>query len=174
MKYTIKAHPTEYRGVMFRSRLEARWAAFFDLAEWEWQYEPIDYFDWSPDFKVSFKCGHSECFGSHSLLVEIKPYFNLKEFDGHPCMKFVHYGTDDCGNSLPVDSAAAFGIDPSVSFWEMGHGAGGGVESVQQWVDDWELLWKKAGNRTQWRPTKKLAGDLSILELTELIERKQG
>ncbi len=31
MEYTIKAIPTEYAGVHFRSRTEARWAAFFDV-----------------------------------------------------------------------------------------------------------------------------------------------
>jgi hypothetical protein len=31
---------TEYAGARFRSRLEARWAAFFDLCGWRWEYEP--------------------------------------------------------------------------------------------------------------------------------------
>ena len=37
--------PTLYGGVRFRSRLEARWAAFFfDVAGWSWEYEPpIEY-----------------------------------------------------------------------------------------------------------------------------------
>jgi hypothetical protein len=61
LKYTIKAHPTMYSGVQFRSRLEATWAAFFDLANWQWKYEPIDLEGWVPDFWVKFICGHSEC-----------------------------------------------------------------------------------------------------------------
>ena len=36
----IKAIQTEYKGYRFRSRLEARWAVFFDAAEIEWDYEP--------------------------------------------------------------------------------------------------------------------------------------
>lgn len=36
----IKAIPTEYRGVKFRSRLEASWAAHFDKLELPWMYEP--------------------------------------------------------------------------------------------------------------------------------------
>ena len=44
------AHPTTYAGVDFRSRLEARWAAFFDLMGWRWEYEPIDEAGWVPDF----------------------------------------------------------------------------------------------------------------------------
>lgn len=61
----IKAHPTTYRGVAFRSRLEARWAAFFDQAGWRWQYEPGDYEGWSPDFAL---------IGDHQVvMVEVKP-----------------------------------------------------------------------------------------------------
>jgi hypothetical protein len=30
MIYTVKAHPTLYKGTMFRSRLEARYAAYFE------------------------------------------------------------------------------------------------------------------------------------------------
>lgn len=37
---TIRAIPTKYSGVSFRSRLEARWAVFFDTLGVEWEYEP--------------------------------------------------------------------------------------------------------------------------------------
>lgn len=39
----IKAIETTYRGYRFRSRLEARWAMFFDAAgvQWEYEVEPI-------------------------------------------------------------------------------------------------------------------------------------
>jgi hypothetical protein len=60
------ARPTTYRGTRFRSRLEARWAAFFDLARWQWQYEPSDYEAWSPDFALATKTGVP-------ILVEVKP-----------------------------------------------------------------------------------------------------
>jgi hypothetical protein len=36
----IKPIETRYRGYRFRSRLEARWAVFFDVAGVAWQYEP--------------------------------------------------------------------------------------------------------------------------------------
>ena len=39
----IKAIETEYNGYRFRSRLEARWAVFFDAAGIEYQYEPEGY-----------------------------------------------------------------------------------------------------------------------------------
>lgn len=37
---TIKAIETRYKGYRFRSRLEARWAVFFDALGLEWEYEP--------------------------------------------------------------------------------------------------------------------------------------
>lgn len=36
----LKALPTTYRRVQFRSRLEARWAVFFDELNLHWEYEP--------------------------------------------------------------------------------------------------------------------------------------
>jgi hypothetical protein len=45
--------PTTYRNTTFRSRLEARWAAFFDLVDWSWVYEPFESYQHMP-------CGHSD------------------------------------------------------------------------------------------------------------------
>ena len=39
----IKAIETQYKGYRFRSRLEARWAVFFDALGVEWVYEPEGY-----------------------------------------------------------------------------------------------------------------------------------
>jgi len=39
----MQAIQTRYKGHRFRSRLEARWAAFFDAAGIHWQYEPEGY-----------------------------------------------------------------------------------------------------------------------------------
>lgn len=36
---TIKAIETQYKGYLFRSRLEARWAVFFDSLRIRWEYE---------------------------------------------------------------------------------------------------------------------------------------
>jgi hypothetical protein len=40
---TIQAIETRYAGCRFRSRLEARWAVFFDYAGIRWEYEPQGY-----------------------------------------------------------------------------------------------------------------------------------
>lgn len=43
-----------YSSVLFRSRTEARWAVFFDLMGWSWDYEPCHYglgtLNYLPDF----------------------------------------------------------------------------------------------------------------------------
>lgn len=39
----IQAIETQYSGYMFRSRLEARWAVFFDSVGLKWQFEPQGY-----------------------------------------------------------------------------------------------------------------------------------
>ena len=68
MDYTVAAFPTEYRGRTYRSRLEARWAAFFDQLGIAHEYEPFDLGSWSPDFLLP----------DLNVLVEIKP---LTDFD---------------------------------------------------------------------------------------------
>jgi hypothetical protein len=60
--------PTEYAGTTFRSRLEARWARFFDAIGWSWEYEPFDADGYIPDFLI---------LGRSSLLIEIKPYGDI-------------------------------------------------------------------------------------------------
>jgi len=54
----ITAIETQYAGCRFRSRLEARWAVFFDNAGIPWEYEPegfdIDGRWYLPDFRLDF------------------------------------------------------------------------------------------------------------------------
>ena len=75
---TLKAIETEYRGYRFRSRLEARWAVFFDACGVKWEYEPEGFKlpngqFYLPDFllhDVTFNhAGYSE---GNDLYVEVK------------------------------------------------------------------------------------------------------
>ncbi len=66
MTYKYKAIPTKYNGIQYRSRLEAKWAAFFDIIKWKFTYEPYDLNKWSPDFKLTTETGQN-------FLVEVKP-----------------------------------------------------------------------------------------------------
>lgn len=74
----LKAIETEYKGYRFRSRLEARWAVFFDVCKVQWEYEPEGYVldngqYYLPDFllhDVTFNhAGYSE---GNDLYVEVK------------------------------------------------------------------------------------------------------
>ena len=39
MSLDLNAIDTEYKGYYFRSRIEAKWAVFFDALGWKWDYE---------------------------------------------------------------------------------------------------------------------------------------
>jgi len=71
--YNIPAIETKYRGMLFRSRLEARWAAFFDRAGWHWEYEPFDLSGWVPDFAIRAPSGPAR----KPVLVEVKPILEM-------------------------------------------------------------------------------------------------
>jgi len=60
----MKAIPTKYQCRLYRSRLEARWAAFFKLLGWHAEYEPIDFNGWIPDFVLT---------EAETVYVEVKP-----------------------------------------------------------------------------------------------------
>lgn len=61
----IKAIETQYKGYRFRSRLEARWAVFFDALGIEYQYEPEGFEDvvwdgWSSEWVDGKLIEHQE------------------------------------------------------------------------------------------------------------------
>lgn len=89
----IKPIETEYNGYRFRSRLEARWAVFFDAAGIKYEYEPEgfelpDGTKYLPDFYLPEQGKFFECKGVMSDKDENK----LKQF-----LKALskHYGTSD-------------------------------------------------------------------------------
>jgi hypothetical protein len=54
----MQAIQTKYKGYFFRSRLEARWAVFFDALGYKWEYEPEGYRLsggqlYLPDFRIT-------------------------------------------------------------------------------------------------------------------------
>lgn len=80
--YDIKPIETPYKGFLFRSRLEARWAVFMDVLGLKWKYEndgyDIEGIKYLPDFFVNHPIG-IEGWG---FWVEIKPTpLNDKEIE---------------------------------------------------------------------------------------------
>ncbi len=73
--YMIPAKATEYNGRIYRSRLEARVAAYYDILGLSFEYEPMDYPKWSPDFLVTYN--------GYKTLIEVKydnSLFNITKY----------------------------------------------------------------------------------------------
>lgn len=125
MEYLIDAKPTVYSGVQFRSRLEARWAAFYDSFGLKWIYEPIDFGGWSPDFLL-----HN---GKYKDFVEVKP---ITEIDIPTSNKMIRH----CGGS----GMLLCGLTPDYCWL-----------NTKGWWERYafgysESNWKSAGNSVQW------------------------
>lgn len=72
----MKAINTEYNGYNFRSRTEARWAVFFDVLGWEYEYEPEGFtleggLKYLPDFRVAIPLPNYDKIEDY--YVEVKP-----------------------------------------------------------------------------------------------------
>lgn len=71
----IKPIETRYKGYRFRSRLEARWAVFFDTCGYTWEYEPEGYdigngIWYLPDFRLSGRDSNGDF---NVFIIEVKP-----------------------------------------------------------------------------------------------------
>lgn len=97
----IKAIPTNYKGYRFRSRLEARWAVFFDACGVEWEYEPEGYdlgngLYYLPDFLLHGVQGRT----AGDLYVEVKG--KMTADDAEKIYRFCEIGMpqeDKCAKS---------------------------------------------------------------------------
>lgn len=108
----IQAIETKYRGCRFRSRLEARWAVFFDSLGLEWQYEKegfnINGENYLPDFYFPLFEIYAEV---KSERFDEREYFLIGAIggmvlDGLPeCRFYVIARADDtCDNCNPPES----------------------------------------------------------------------
>ncbi len=160
MAYTIVAHPTTYNGIRFRSRLEARWAAAFDLLGWQWEYEPFDLDGWVPDFQLTLEKKYNHQFhkldegygGSDDIdvpnpLVEVRPvepcYVDQDVPTGFDLDR-IYRGTKKRGQVLLLgtNTEAAWRI-PDMGCWGWAYGV---------YIPNGESIWRTAGNKVQWRP----------------------
>ncbi len=86
--------PTLYNSSRFRSRLEAKWACFFDILGWRWDYEPFDLDGYIPDFlMIGFKT---------KLIVEVKPATSKEEMQ--PAIKTLQ-GSGWDGDAMVVGAS---------------------------------------------------------------------
>lgn len=133
------AIPTEYGGVRFRSLLEARWAAWFDLSDYRWTYEPFELAGYIPDFLVKR--------GGQEWIHEIKPATCVDDLWPHI------EKLETCGWKGALILAAA----PDVMLRTyLGRNLARGRESWKPLV--WPMdQWNPANNQIQWKPTRKAA-----------------
>jgi hypothetical protein len=98
----IQAVETHYGDCHFRSRIEARWAVFFDSAGLSWHYEP-ELFDlgsgihYLPDFYLPTLACYIEVKGAYPTTGELLKAEKLAEQSHHPVF-LVHGAIPDSRN----------------------------------------------------------------------------
>lgn len=171
----IPAIPTKFNSTQFRSRLEARWAAFFEILCWDYVYEPFDADGYIPDFVITFPARppllvevkpavtHDDyltaanatfrglgSFGSQwkhgVIIVGVNPYYQWDRIVSAGC--YFHSGKEAIAAwwMFSDDSRNSCYIKPSyVSSYVRG-------EQVHKNIlDKW---WREAGNQVQWQKSK--------------------
>ena len=145
--------PTKYAGITFRSRLEARWAVFFDALGILWEYEPetfvVDWYgessQYTPDFRINVTpdahCRLSDNV-ERSTWVEVKPTIEAlvaAERRIGPAIE----GHGPCGAGLivlgPVPDVRREGWPAHLTLqWACGIAAGMGM--FERVGNDWEFV----------------------------------
>lgn len=142
---TIAAIPTLYAGVMFRSRLEARWAATFDLCGVPWQYEPFDLDGYIPDFRLSLWDPQAQ--QVHQVIAEVKPIDDIEDLrktgDAAKMSRALAHGRNSAPHLFSGKAVVVLGLEGASWLWAMGHNG--------TLVDKFQKVWREAGNRVQWR-----------------------
>lgn len=117
----MNAIRTNYKRYSFRSRLEARWAAFFDAIGWQWEYEPLDLDGYIPDFSIELRAG--------PMLLEVKPELTISLLDqyqrkpaacgweGPILIVGATHWVDGTGTKIGTILSQNAGIDPSDKNW---------------------------------------------------------
>lgn len=122
---SIKAIETRYKGYRFRSRLEARWAVFFDALNINYRYEADGYnlhgIHYLPDFQLLDE-PKSNGYGDlvqNIRFIEIKPYLpTRKEWNkavllAHGTEKNVCIFAGDIGLNVTIFDISTFQVLPT-------------------------------------------------------------
>ena len=120
----LKAIETRYKGRRFRSRLEARWAVYFDSIGCKWDYEPEGFHlpdgtMYLPDFWLSSVGMWAEVKPKWPTNDEIQKAFLLAKGTGHDVLFLDGTPRDTNYWSVGVDKVWMNGedISPSVPCW---------------------------------------------------------
>jgi hypothetical protein len=119
---TLKAIETHYKGYRFRSRLEARWAVYFDAIGIQWEYEKegydLDGLWYLPDFWLP----------QVSMWAEVKP----EKFD-EPEMEKARRLADSSG--YPV--LMLVGTPSAIAYWSVEPRPD---EPGESWAETWDYI----------------------------------
>ena len=122
----IRAIQTHYAGCYFRSRLEARWAVFFDRVGLSWEHEPegfeTDAGRYLPDFRLQLETPADGFLERDSVIVE-PVWFEVKPLDAPRDRR--HAALAD-GTGIPV--VVARGLPRSYDDQRVRKGASGQLE----------------------------------------------
>lgn len=166
----VKGIPTVYKGIRMRSRLEARYAAFFDELNWPWEYEPVDLDGYIPDYIIGFEHGEllfevkgpDEELAGAELKLELSGWqggaiIAAGQVDGPRIGRFLEYDPEvilwDVARLFYCLSCGAVSVHAAAGNWKCrscGEGRSGGNDHVGEF--DPAEAWVSATNRTQWRP----------------------
>ncbi len=158
----IAAIETRYNGINFRSRLEAKWAAMFDLLKWGWTYEPTDFNGWIPDFAIH-KIDASGCHDEVLIVGMLGP---MRRDDLNcPIVGWLREGVgpeevpeDFWWEPAPMsryEGEDRIGFCHSVGSYRdriTGQYDGGSFGSFPVTQEEVTMLWREASNRTRWNP----------------------
>jgi hypothetical protein len=144
---TFAAISTVYKGVQMRSRLEARWAAFFDIINKNWVYEPFDMDGWIPDFAWSV----NEPWDAIPLF-EVKPIRALDHPDLAP-VDVTNTIEKALGSDIEKYSPVVLGLDPS-AMWVCNRNRQWKLDSPFSAVN-WHPAWTMACNASQYKPPRR-------------------
>lgn len=171
----IPSHPTKYGGILFRSRLEARYAALWDLLGLHWEYENLELDSYVPDFLVDVALYPGpDKQPTMPTLIEVKPVWTPEEYET-PISKIALSGWT--GPAIVVGSTVRkrelFLAKPE---YIIGYGhptvtPKHALPGTREWFPvgwndtgpaagqfsfggtaDLTSLWREAGNEVQWRP----------------------
>lgn len=160
----MKALPTRFKGINYRSLLEARYAAWFDLVGVPVQYEPEAFAGYIPDFMhFGYPGDRDREFGlldaydgagayCRGIVFEVKGA--LESFDFAKIRQSGWRGAVVCLDAR----GPAHAYIPDSELHECNDGGGAAWSSWREaascyfHVSDLESTWAEAGNLIQWKP----------------------
>jgi hypothetical protein len=127
MIYEEKPIQCLYKGRIYRSKLEVTWSIYFELLGFSYEYEPIDFKYWFPDFLI--------CTDAINYYVEIKPITEIDIKTTKKMEKCLHahnnsFGIILCG-LFPIENS--FGWVFNYNQWTMLNKIGNIENNIVKW-----------------------------------------